>query len=147
MALYSPMLDDLSIEGARGVLVNITGGPDMTLDDVNMATTTIYEASGTEANIILGAVIDQTMFEQICVTVIATGFSRDGVTFKSGEPIDMFNFDASIRPANRARRPQTRKPVNEKTYGAYEPENLKIPTFIRKGSESAVLNMLGENAS
>jgi cell division protein FtsZ len=148
MALYSPMLDDLSIEGARGVLVNITGGPDMTLDDVNMATTTIYEASGTEANIILGAVIDQTMFEQICVTVIATGFSRDGIVFKSGEPIDMFNFDPNSRPGARIKKSASRRLANEKAFGStYEPENLKIPTFIRKGSETAVMNMLGENAS
>jgi cell division protein FtsZ len=76
LAISSPMLDDVSIAGAQGVLVNITGGPTMSLFEVEEATEIIHEAAGDEANVILGAVVDETMTEEIMVTVIATGFNR-----------------------------------------------------------------------
>jgi len=73
-AISSPLLEDLSIEGARGVLINITGGADMTLYEVNEASTLIQEAAHEEANIIFGAVIDESLKEgELRVTVIATG--------------------------------------------------------------------------
>jgi cell division protein FtsZ len=73
-AISSPLLEDLSIDGARGVLINITGGPDMTLYEVNEASTLIQEAAHEEANIIFGAVIDDALAEgELRVTVIATG--------------------------------------------------------------------------
>ncbi len=77
-AIASPLLEDVSIQGALGVLVNVTGGEDMTLHEVNDATTIITEAAGPEANIIFGAVIDPTMDDEMRVTVIATGFNRNG---------------------------------------------------------------------
>ncbi len=73
-AIHSPLLEDVSIVGARGVLVNITGGTDLALHDVHEATTIISEAAGDEANIIFGAVIDPRLDDEIRVTVIATGF-------------------------------------------------------------------------
>ncbi|MBN1211820.1 MAG: cell division protein FtsZ [candidate division Zixibacteria bacterium] len=73
-AISSPLLEDVSISGAKGVLINVTGGEDMTLFDVNSATSLIYEEAGSEANIIFGAVIDSTMSDKMRVTVIATGF-------------------------------------------------------------------------
>jgi cell division protein FtsZ len=73
-AISSPLLEDVSISGAKGVLINVTGGEDMTLFDVNSATSLIYEEAGSEANIIFGAVIDPSMSDQMRVTVIATGF-------------------------------------------------------------------------
>lgn len=75
-AISSPLLEDVSISGAKGVLINVTGGEDMTLFDVNAATSLVYEAAGNNANIIFGAVIDPDMDDQMRVTVIATGFSR-----------------------------------------------------------------------
>jgi len=73
-AISSPLLEDVSIDGARGVLINITGGEDMTLFEVNEASTLVQEAAHEEANIIFGAVIDETMPEgELRVTVIATG--------------------------------------------------------------------------
>ncbi|MBK7950399.1 MAG: cell division protein FtsZ [Deltaproteobacteria bacterium] len=73
-AISSPLLEDLSIEGARGVLINITGGSDMTLYEVNEASSLIHEAAHEDANIIVGAVIDETLHEdELRVTVIATG--------------------------------------------------------------------------
>jgi cell division protein FtsZ len=73
-AISSPLLEDLSMEGARGVLINVTGGEDMTLFEVNEASTLVQDAAHEDANIIFGAVIDPTMpAGEIRVTVIATG--------------------------------------------------------------------------
>jgi cell division protein FtsZ len=72
-ALRSPLLDDVSIAGARGLLINITGGPMITLAEVSEAANTIYEASGSEANVIFGTAIDESLSDEIRVTVIATG--------------------------------------------------------------------------
>jgi cell division protein FtsZ len=78
-AIHSPLLDDVSIAGARGILINITGGEDMTLYDVSDATQTVYDAVGeeSETNIIFGAVTDPAMNGKIRVTVIATGFNEE----------------------------------------------------------------------
>jgi cell division protein FtsZ len=79
-AISSPLLEDLSIDGAHGVLINITGGPDLTLFEVNEASTLIQEAAHEDANIIFGAVIDENMDEgQMRVTVIATGLDDQRV--------------------------------------------------------------------
>ncbi len=75
-AISSPLLDNASINGAQGVLVNITGGTNLTLHEVTDATQIIFEEAGNDANIIFGAVIDPNMGDQISVTVIATGFNR-----------------------------------------------------------------------
>lgn len=75
-AIENPLLDDSSIEGARGVIVNITGGPDMSLDEASEATEFITRAADPEANVIYGIVIDEQMRDKIKVTVIATGFQR-----------------------------------------------------------------------
>ncbi|MFQ5742130.1 MAG: cell division protein FtsZ [Acidobacteriota bacterium] len=73
-AIASPLLEDTSIEGARGVLINISGGPDMTLHEVNQAASVVYEAADDDANILFGAVIDEALADAIKITVIATGF-------------------------------------------------------------------------
>ncbi|MPZ77482.1 MAG: cell division protein FtsZ [Deltaproteobacteria bacterium] len=75
-AISSPLLEDISIQGARGVLINITGGPDLCLHEVNEAASMIQEEAHDDANIIFGAVIDETMTEEIRITVIATGFGE-----------------------------------------------------------------------
>ena len=74
-AISSPLLDDASIKGAQGVLVNITGGNDLTLMEANEATSIVFDEAGPSANIIFGAVIDPTLEDEIRVTVIATGFN------------------------------------------------------------------------
>jgi cell division protein FtsZ len=80
-AIQSPLLEDMSIRGAKGVLINITGSPDLALHEVNDASTLIQEEAHEDANIIFGAVIDETMGDEIRITVIATGFgmSTEGV--------------------------------------------------------------------
>ncbi|WP_428262772.1 cell division protein FtsZ [Haliangium sp.] len=76
MAISSPLLEDVSIDGATGILINITGGPDMTLHEVNEASTLIQEAAHEDANIIFGSVIDTNVGDEVRITVIATGFER-----------------------------------------------------------------------
>jgi cell division protein FtsZ len=78
-AISSPLLDDASIHGARGVLINISGGEDMTLHEVSEAASIIQEAADPDANIIFGTVIDRSLKGRVKVTVIATGFSREEV--------------------------------------------------------------------
>ena len=73
-AISSPLLEDVSIKGARGLLINITGGPDMSLYEVNEAASLIQEEAHEDANIIFGAVIDEKVGNELRVTVIATGF-------------------------------------------------------------------------
>lgn len=73
-AISSPLLEDVSITGATGILINITGGPDLTLFEVNEASSLIQEAAHEEANIIFGSVIDPSLTDEVRITVIATGF-------------------------------------------------------------------------
>jgi cell division protein FtsZ len=75
-AINSPLLEDVSINGATGILINITGGPDLTLFEVNEASSLIQEAAHEDANIIFGSVIDATFTDEVRITVIATGFDH-----------------------------------------------------------------------
>ena len=76
MAITSPLLDNISVEGATGVLINIVGGPDMRMREIEEAATLVQEQAHEDANIIFGATIDENMGEMIKVTVIATGFDN-----------------------------------------------------------------------
>jgi len=98
-AIHSPLLDDISINGARGILINITGGEDMTLYDVSDATQTVYDAVGedSETNIIFGAVTDANMNGKIRVTVIATGFNEETIDKQKSEKAPQM----MVRPASR----------------------------------------------
>ena len=78
-AIASPLLEDSSVNGARGVIINITGGPDLSLLEVNEASCVIQEAAHEDANIIFGAVVDPTLSGKVKITVIATGFERKGM--------------------------------------------------------------------
>ena len=93
-AVSSPLLEDASVDGARGVIINVTGGPDLSLVEVSEATSIIHAAAHEDANIIFGAVIDPDMEGQVKITVIATGFDRDGAEPATGRataktPIDL----------------------------------------------------------
>jgi cell division protein FtsZ len=77
-AVSSPLLEDSSVNGARGVIINVTGGPDMSLMEVNEASCVIQESAHEDANIIFGAVIDPNLSGRVKITVIATGFDRVG---------------------------------------------------------------------
>src|SRR2546430_9025397 len=75
-AVASPLLDDTSIQGARGILINFTGGADLSIHEVEEAARVVQEAAHEDANIIFGAVIDPHMTDEVRMTVIATGFAE-----------------------------------------------------------------------
>ena len=76
-AISSPLLENISIDGATGIIVNVTGGADLSLIEVNEASTLITEAAHEDAEVIFGAVIDEAMGDAVSVTVIATGFGDE----------------------------------------------------------------------
>lgn len=80
-AISSPLLENIAIDGATGIIVNVTGGPDLSLFEVNEASTLVTEAAHEDAEIIFGAVIDDTMGAAVRVTVIATGFGGENREF------------------------------------------------------------------
>ena len=82
MAISSPLLET-SIDGAKGLIINITASADVSLDDIDAASTMIKDKVSDDANIIWGAVIDEKMNDEMSVTVIATGFNADGQVAKS----------------------------------------------------------------
>ena len=90
-AVSSPLLEDASVNGARGVIINVTGGPDLSLAEVNDASTIITEAAHDDANIIFGAVVDPNMQGRVKITVIATGFDRK-MPAASETPVDLQNY-------------------------------------------------------
>jgi cell division GTPase FtsZ len=96
-AISSPLLEDASVKGARGVIINVTGGPDLSLVEVSEASAIIQEAAHEDANIIFGAVVDPTMAGKVKITVIATGFDRGVVTKQASAsaaqtPVDLQNY-------------------------------------------------------
>ena len=101
-AISSPLLEDASVEGARGVIINVTGGCDLSMLEVSEATSIIHKAAHDEANIIFGAVVDDTMVGRVKITVIATGFDGEGstqisdgrVSAASETPVDLENYSA-----------------------------------------------------
>lgn len=115
-AISNPLLEDLSMQGARGVLINFTGGPDMTLFEVEEAAKLIQDASHEEANIIFGAVIDERMEQsaEMRVTVIATGL--DDGRIGRGREREEREFAPSVRPIRRDE--ATRPPAALATAGA-----------------------------
>jgi len=114
-AISSRLLEDGSIQGARGVLINITGGHDLGLHEVSEASGIIHDAADADANIIFGAVLDESMKDEVKITVIATGFDR-----KAEPPLTMAAAAAATAaPQNGAKQPQT-------------VPDLDIPAFLRR---------------
>jgi cell division protein FtsZ len=113
-AISSPLLEGVSISGALGVLVNVTGGPTMSLVEVDEAVSVIHEAAGEEANVIMGAVIDENLGDEMMVTVIATGFNKRGV--------------GGVRVAK-----PTAKVIDRIPVGVHDLQKLDEPAYMRKG--------------
>jgi len=156
-AISSPLLEDMSIQGARGVLINITGGTDLCLHEVNEAASMIQEEAHEDANIIFGAVIDDNIKDEIRITVIATGFGEEKEEVK---PVNAPVL-APVRPALQKNRKvvhlgtiiddqdaptwQRKKPGSEETETVTlnktnfqlaadkdEDDKFDIPTFLRR---------------
>jgi len=109
-AVSSPLLEDSTVNGARGVIINVTGGPDMSLMEVNEASCVIQESAHEDANIIFGAVIDPNLTGRIKITVIATGFDRKGSTRAISSaalptPTDLTSYTTHLARAEAAAEP------------------------------------------
>jgi cell division protein FtsZ len=128
-AISSPLLEEATIQGAKGVLINITGGPDLTLFEVNAASSIIRESADDDANIIFGAVIDETLTDEMKITVIATGFDREATSVASAAATTAIPAPPPRyvpRPADDLPRPMM---------GTPRVDDLDVPTFIRKKAD------------
>ena len=131
-AITSNLLD-ITIDGARGILFNVTGGPELSLFEVNTAAAIIKETAHPDVNLIFGAVIDPNMGDEIRVTVIATGFDRTGVPRRivnRQQNRSEKGSDQKDKPSN-SQPIEHRRPV-EVEAASFNPEDLDIPTFLRK---------------
>ena len=159
-AISSPLLEDASVRGARGVIINVTGGPDLSLIEVSEASSIIHEAAHEEANIIFGAVVDPKMEGRVKITVIATGFDRTAVAqnvaaSSAQTPVDLQSYASwkqesgervALAGGSRlsfSRRaildlPLTAASADDSGPGAeFEPVSpLDVPAFLRRQSES-----------
>src|SRR5262245_51406081 len=136
-AVSNPLLEDSSIEGARGVVVNITGGPDLSLAEAAEATALITKVADPEANVIYGIVTDESLGEAVKVTVIATGFTK-GARKISPTPVDLTNYvgagaaQASMPTADTGGGGFYRKTPNAKAASGGSRLDLDVPAFLRK---------------
>jgi cell division protein FtsZ len=100
-AISSPLLEDASVNGARGVIINVTGGPDLSLVEVSEASSIVQEAADEDANIIFGAVVEPALKGKVKITVIATGFGAPAAARPAGSasatPVDMTNYAEHTR--------------------------------------------------
>ncbi len=129
----SSQLLDITIDGARGILFNVTGGPDLTLFEVNQAAAIIKETAHPDVNLIFGAVIDPNMKDEVRITVIATGFERAGVPRRIVEP-QTGRQESSIPVARQPEakdRPAPARPAPDFQPRTFNTEDLDIPTFLR----------------
>ena len=143
-AVANPLLEDSSIEGARGIIVNITGGSDLSLAEASEATAYITKVADPEANIIYGIVTDESMGNAVKVTVIATGFNR-GARKVAPTPVDLANYVGQPQ-APTAADPAGfyRKTPNPKAAAAGGRFDLDVPAFLRKQGGGGQGNPAGE---
>jgi cell division protein FtsZ len=151
MAVSSHLLD-VTIDGARGILFNVTGGPDLSLFEVNEAAAIIKDTAHPDVNLIFGAVIDPNMGDSVRITVIATGFEQSRVARRQVQhnpaqtspgqsmqqqrrPVQPVSPQPSAPPEAPAQQqqPTRRQPVEPNSdYTSYDNDNMDIPTFLRK---------------
>jgi cell division protein FtsZ len=127
----SSQLLDITIDGARGILFNVTGGPDLTLFEVNQAAAIIKETAHPDVNLIFGAVIDPNMKDQVRITVIATGFERTGVPRHILETPKPRHEARQSQPAEIKEPPASANKQVEFQPRTFNTEDLDIPTFLR----------------
>ena len=132
-AVASPLLDDTSIEGARGILINFTGGPDLSIHEVEEAARIVQEAAHEDANIIFGAVIDPGLTEEVRMTVIATGFAEKREA--AGKVVDL---PRALRAGGSAAPIPWRRRVGEvRAEGddGLDGGDLDVPAFLRRQAD------------
>jgi cell division protein FtsZ len=162
-AVSSPLLEDASVKGARGVIINVTGGSDLSLIEVSEASAVIQEAAHEDANIIFGAVVDPKMEGKVKITVIATGFDREApkmaAASASQTPVDLQSYTnwkqesgERIAAAGGSRmtfsrravlelpvpaQPPAQEPASTSPGAEFEPVSpLDVPAFLRRQSEA-----------
>ncbi|MDT8899331.1 cell division protein FtsZ [Thermanaerothrix sp. 4228-RoL] len=135
----SSQLLDITIDGARGILFNITGGPNLTLFEVNQAAAIIKETAHPDCNLIFGAVIDPNMGDEIRITVIATGFDRPAMRAPVVEPRPNRTEEgqAPARPTPARPEPRPSTPTQPPSPTEFQPhvintDDLNVPAFLRK---------------
>jgi cell division protein FtsZ len=146
-AISSPLLEDVSIRGARGVLINITAGSSLSLSEVNEAASLIREEASDEANIIFGTVIDESMGDELKVTVVATGFEpnvaegpwknpRKGIKLASrAEDLQKPAFLRNAAQRGAVEERVEEFPLIDKENEIESLDEFEIPTFLRRRGE------------
>lgn len=156
-AITSPLLENMNIEGAQGILLNITGGPDLALHEISEIASIMHDQAHPNANIIIGAVIDESMSNEVAVTLIATGFERTDA-IKVEQPKDQnkqavgaIRAEEQVRHAARiAEEPQAQTQlINQKAEDetklktiehnapiVVDQNDLDVPTFLRQESQN-----------
>ncbi|HPK53217.1 MAG TPA: cell division protein FtsZ [Smithellaceae bacterium] len=138
-AISSPLLEDNTIQGAHGILLSITGGSDMSLYEVNEASSLIQSEAHEDANIIFGTVIDESMGDEIRITVIATGF--EDITKKKQLPSNithLSSFRQNLATPTFMRKEKNSDSANVVTLGVndeIDAVNIEIPTFLRRQAD------------
>ncbi len=131
-AAISSQLLDITIDGARGILFNVTGGPNMTLFEVNQAAAIIKETAHPDVNLIFGAVLDPNMDDNIRITVIATGFERAGLSVRPPERIkEDYPMLRTNMPAAKLERPAPSPAPAEFAPRMLNTDDLDVPAFLR----------------
>jgi cell division protein FtsZ len=164
-AIASPLLEAGAIDGARGILINVTGSASLKLAEVNEASTIIQSAAHEDANIIFGAVLDEKMKDEVKITVIATGFKTDHLPKRERResnaaaaiaqtrtaaaytpperpappppPVSAPPQAAAAPAAARAAAPRSLDDVKSTVKGSFEDDDLDVPAFIRKRQENS----------
>jgi cell division protein FtsZ len=136
-AIASPLLDDTSIDGAKGILINFTGGPDLSIHELEEAARMVQEAAHEEANIIFGAVIDPSLGDEVRMTVIATGFAERKQELSPNKVVDL---PRSARPgvqpgAAAAWRRRLAADVRAESDDPLAEADYDVPTFLRKQAD------------
>jgi len=140
-AVASPLLDETSIEGARGILINFTGGADLSIHEVEEAARIVQEAAHEEAHIIFGAVIDPQLSDEVRMTVIATGFADKKETVGvGGKVVDLPRPSRSLPSSApvpvapwRRKFADPRGEASEEALG--EAADLEVPAFLRRQAD------------
>jgi len=135
-AIASPLLDDTSIDGAKGILINFTGGPDLSIHELEEAARMVQEAAHEEANIIFGAVIDQSLGDEVRMTVIATGFAERKQESSPTKVVDLPRAGRSgPQPGAAAWRRRLAADVRAETDDPLAEGDYDVPTFLRKQAD------------
>lgn len=131
-AISSPLLEEHSIKGARGILLNITGNKDLGLHEVSAAASLLYEQADDDASIVLGSVIDESMGDEVAVTIIATGFASQTKTIPAVEAREAVQVKAAPREMGAMSESLKNEQTPQQLSDNLNPDDLEIPAVLRR---------------